>query len=50
MAKEELLYLSEMLGPRGTIFDNETGLDIDDDDLKADPVSQLDMKVSIIFL
>ena len=29
MAKEELLYLSEMLGPRGTVFDNETGLDIE---------------------
>lgn len=46
--KEEMAYLSDMLGPRGTTFDNDAGLDIDDDDLKADPVSQIDIKVSTL--
>lgn len=37
-----------MLGPRGAAFDNDEALDVndnDDADLKADPISQVDMKV-----
>lgn len=35
-----------MIGPRGTAFDNEDVLDdSDDEDLKQDPVSKMDMKV-----
>lgn len=36
-----------MLGPKGKAFDNDEILDDDDDeDLKNDPVSQMDMQVS----
>lgn len=42
-----MAFLSELLGPRGAAFDNEEGFDdIDDDDLKADPISQIDLDVS----
>lgn len=37
-----------MLGPRGVAFDNDEALDVndnDDEDLKADPISQIDLKV-----
>ena len=38
--------LSEMLGPKGVAFDNDEVLDdIDDEDLKNDPISQMDMTV-----
>lgn len=38
--------LSEMLGPKGVAFDNDEALDEDDDeDLKNDPISQIDMTV-----
>lgn len=37
-----------MLGPRGTAFDNDDVLDEDDDeDLRNDPVSQMDMRVRL---
>lgn len=35
-----------MLGPRGLPFDNDEVLsEIDDEDLKSDPITQIDMKV-----
>ena len=35
-----------MLGPRGVAFDNDDALDDnDDEDLKNDPVSTMDMRV-----
>jgi hypothetical protein len=38
--------LSEMLGPKGVAFDNDEVLDDnDDEDLKKDPISQMDMTV-----
>lgn len=38
--------LSEMLGPRGVAFDNGDILqDNDDEDLKQDPISKMDMQV-----
>ena len=38
--------LSEMLGPKGMAFDNDEVLDDnDDEDLKSDPISQMDMTV-----
>ena len=36
-----------MLGPKGVAFDNDDYLDDnDDEDLKNDPVSQMDLQVS----
>ena len=44
-------FLSEMLGPRGVAFDNDDALeDNDDEDLKNDPVSTMDMRVRVILL
>lgn len=44
--EEEFAFLSDMLGPKGMAFDNDDVLDdSDDEDLKNDPVSQLDMQV-----
>jgi len=38
-----------MLGPKGVTFDNDDYLDDnDDEDLKNDPVSQLDMQVRCV--
>lgn len=38
--------LSELLGPKGVAFDNDEILDdSDDEDLKSDPISQIDMAV-----
>jgi len=36
-----------MLGPKGVAFDNDELLDVndDDDDLKNDPVSQINLQV-----
>lgn len=43
---EEFQMLSEMLGPKGMAFDNDEVLDDnDDEDLKSDPISQMDMAV-----
>lgn len=37
-----------MLGPKGVAFDNDEILDDnDDEDLKNDPISQMDMQVSV---
>jgi hypothetical protein len=45
--EDEFAFLSEMLGPKGMAFDNDEILDDhDDEDLKNDPVSQMDMQVS----
>lgn len=42
---EEFAMLSEMLGPRGVAFDNGDILqDNDDEDLKQDPISKMDMQ------
>ncbi|KAI0082121.1 ARM repeat-containing protein [Panus rudis PR-1116 ss-1] len=47
--KEELAFLSDVLGPRGANFDEDEALDdIDDDDLKEDPVSKIDMKEHLV--
>lgn len=46
--EEEFSFLSEMLGPKGVAFDNDDYLeDNDDEDLKNDPVSQMDMQVCL---
>lgn len=46
--EEEFAFLSDMLGPKGVAFDNDDILDdSDDEDLKQDPVSQMDMQVCI---
>lgn len=43
---EEFQMLSEMLGPKGVAFDNDEVLDEnDDEDLRNDPISQMDMTV-----
>ncbi|KAF8554336.1 ARM repeat-containing protein [Imleria badia] len=47
--EEEFAFLSEMLGPRGANFDNDDIFDeSDDEDLKNDPISQIDMKEHIV--
>jgi len=46
--EDEFAFLSDMLGPRGANFDNDDILyESDDEDLKNDPVSQINMKVGI---
>jgi importin-9 len=46
--QEEYAMLSEMLGPRGLAFDNDDILDgPEDEDLKSDPISQMDMQVRV---
>ncbi|KAL4070440.1 armadillo-type protein [Scleroderma citrinum] len=43
--EDEFAFLSQMLGPRGTNFDNDDILyESDDEDLKNDPASQINMK------
>lgn len=45
---DEFAFLSEMLGPKGVAFDNDDYLDDnDDEDLKNDSISQMDMQVRI---
>ncbi|TRM70438.1 armadillo-type protein [Schizophyllum amplum] len=47
--KDEFAFLSEMIGPRGVKFDNDDVLDDDDDeDLKNDPISQMDMQSHLV--
>ncbi|EGO18981.1 hypothetical protein SERLADRAFT_418638 [Serpula lacrymans var. lacrymans S7.9] len=47
--EEEFSFLSEMLGPRGANFDNDDILEQnDDEDLKNDPVSQMDMQGHLV--
>lgn len=44
--EDEFAFLSDMIGPKGMAFDNDDVLDdSDDEDLKSDPVSQMDMQV-----
>lgn len=45
--EDEFAFLSDMIHPKGLPFDNDDVLDIDDEDLKNDPVCAMDMKVSI---
>jgi len=38
-----------MIGPKGMAFDNDDiPEDSDDEDLKSDPISQVDMQVSLV--
>ncbi|KAF9011181.1 armadillo-type protein [Cyathus striatus] len=47
--EDELAFLSDMIGPKGMAFDNDELLDDnDDEDLKSDPVSQMDMQAHLI--
>ncbi|KAL1749221.1 armadillo-type protein [Schizophyllum fasciatum] len=47
--KDEFAFLSEMIGPRGVKFDNDDVLDDDDDeDLKNDAISQMDMQSHLV--
>jgi len=47
--EDEFAFLSDMLGPRGMAFDNDDVLeDNDDEDLRKDPVSQMDMQQHLI--
>ncbi|KAG6841729.1 hypothetical protein C0991_007615 [Blastosporella zonata] len=47
--EDEFAFLSDMLGPRGMAFDNDDVLDeSDDEDLKNDPVSVMDMQAHLI--
>ncbi|KAK7464422.1 hypothetical protein VKT23_006589 [Stygiomarasmius scandens] len=42
---DEFEFLSELIGPKGMAFDNDDILeDSDDEDLKGDPISQMDMQ------
>lgn len=44
--EDEFAFLSEMIGPKGMAFDNDDVLDdSDDEDLKNDPISEMDMQV-----
>lgn len=44
---DEFAFLSDMLGHKGMAFDNDEILDDnDDEDLKNDPISQIDLQVS----
>ncbi|THH01586.1 hypothetical protein EW145_g6890 [Phellinidium pouzarii] len=47
--KDEIAFISDMLGPRAAAFDNDDFPDDnDDDDLKNDPISQMDMTGHLI--
>jgi hypothetical protein len=49
--QEEFAFLSEMLGPRGVNFDNDDILEeTDDEDLRTDVISQIDMQVCALGL
>ncbi|KAI0829067.1 ARM repeat-containing protein [Trametes gibbosa] len=46
---DEFAFLSDMLGPRGMAFDNDDALEEnDDEDLKNDPVSTMDMQAHLL--
>ncbi|PIL31196.1 hypothetical protein GSI_05894 [Ganoderma sinense ZZ0214-1] len=46
---DEFAFLSDMLGPRGMAFDNDDALEgADDEDLKNDPVSTMDMQACVL--
>ncbi|KAL0575020.1 hypothetical protein V5O48_006949 [Marasmius crinis-equi] len=45
----ELQFLSELIGPKGMAFDNDDILDDEDDeDLKDDPISKIDMQEHLL--
>lgn len=47
--EDEFKFLSDMLGPKGMAFDNEDVLDNgDDEDLKNDPISEIDMQAHLV--
>ncbi|KAF8079173.1 armadillo-type protein [Lyophyllum atratum] len=47
--EDEFAFLSDMIGPKGMAFDNDDVLDeSDDEDLKNDPISEMDMQAHII--
>ncbi|EJD03488.1 ARM repeat-containing protein [Fomitiporia mediterranea MF3/22] len=47
--KDEIAFLSDMLGPRAGAFDEDNiPDDMDDEDLKNDPISQMDMTAHLI--
>ncbi|KAG5644159.1 hypothetical protein DXG03_009054 [Asterophora parasitica] len=47
--EDEFAFLSELIGPKGVPFDNDELLDdSDDEDLKNDPISQMDMQAHLI--
>ncbi|KAL5519373.1 hypothetical protein ACEPAH_1056 [Sanghuangporus vaninii] len=47
--KDEIAFLSDMLGPRAGAFDeDDIPDDMDDEDLKNDPISQMDMTAHLI--
>ncbi|KAI5119706.1 hypothetical protein M0805_001421 [Coniferiporia weirii] len=47
--KDEIAFLSDMLGPRATAFDDDdVPDDNDDEDLQNDPISQMDMTAHLI--
>ncbi|KAF5384768.1 hypothetical protein D9615_001050 [Tricholomella constricta] len=47
--EDEFAFLSDMLGPRGMAFDNDDVLDdSDDEDLKNDPISEMDMQAHLV--
>lgn len=47
--EDEFAFLSEMIGPKGMAFDNDDVLeDSDDEDLKSDPISQMDIQAHLI--
>lgn len=48
--QDEFAFLSEMLGPRGADFDDDVIDESDDEDLRNDPVSQIDIKVRGLML
>ncbi|KAF7337532.1 ARM repeat-containing protein [Mycena sanguinolenta] len=46
---DEFEYLSELIGPKGMAFDNDDVLEEEDDeDLKKDPVSTMDMQAHLL--
>ncbi|KAI0045675.1 ARM repeat-containing protein [Auriscalpium vulgare] len=49
LMKDELAFLSDMIGVRGMSFDNDDVLEgSDDEDLKSDPISQIDLRTHLI--
>jgi hypothetical protein len=47
--EDEFAFLSDLIGPTGMAFDNDDVLeDSDDEDLKSDPISQMDMQVRLM--
>ncbi|KIK67465.1 hypothetical protein GYMLUDRAFT_69648 [Collybiopsis luxurians FD-317 M1] len=47
--ESEFEFLSELIGPKGMAFDNDDILDdSDDEDLKGDPISQIDMQEHLV--